>query len=959
MRNLIRKHRRNAGLTQSELAVSSGLSIAAIRDLEQGRRSRPWPQSIAALSRALGLGPKEAQELGESVRHERRLADSAAHIELDVPLRIDVLGPLAVWVWGELVSVGSHAQQAVLGLVAINHGTPVGQETIFELLKGEHGQQTRSGSTVVQSRVSQLRRTLRIGDYNDGVERTLASVVGGYQLRLGAGELDLLVFRELARQADAARQGGDSASACLLYGKAFELRRGEPCENVSMLTNHPAVIRVRRELTDVLLQYVEVAGDLGRYDLVVQHLEAFASRDPLNERLHAGLMIALAGSGEQAQAIRVYEDLRKRLKGDLAIDPSPGLKATHVSVLRQNVPSMHVPRPPVATGAAHRVPWQLPPAPHYLCGREKELGSLTDALDQHDRIQSPRVVALTGMGGIGKTALAAYWGCQVAARFPDGQLYADLRGFGPSGSIASPAEIVRRFLSALGMHDSDLPSGFDRQLTVLRGILGSKKVLVVLDNARNAEQIRPVLSGTLGCFVLVTCRNQLTGLAASHGASLMPLDCLTEKQSRVLLASGLGEARVANEVQPVSDIVSSCAGLPLALCNMIARAAARPRAPLEELANAMRNEYGRLDVLETRDETTSMRAVFSWSQANLNVGQERMFRRLSVHPCSDVTIAAAASLAGVSSRDAYLTLAELADEYLVTEHQPGRYTSHELLRAYAAEILQARESADERHAAAHRLLDHYLQSVVIAWERLVPALRVPLVSPPLPGVVPALFGSAAEARAWLRAEHHSLLTLVQIAADGEFTPHAWELPSVAAPLLKEEASWRVMVSVLDRALGVARKTGDIDGQLVTQQHLARLHLRFGARAEADQHLQEVIALAHRLEDECFATLARLQAEGDPCGGLAKADRAVKMYYDADDLEDQLRILRAIWWHLVHRADRTGNAGEISTAETLWSPSFQAASCQIGQTFAVRPHYNLLFKYDHNSHGGMADLVAGK
>jgi DNA-binding SARP family transcriptional activator/tetratricopeptide (TPR) repeat protein/DNA-binding XRE family transcriptional regulator len=910
LRNLIRMHRQRAGLTQHELAASSGLSISAIRDLEQGRRSRPWPQSIAALSRALDLGPTEAQELGESARHEPRLADPAAHTEPAVPLRIDVLGQLAVWIWGELVPVGSHAQQAVLGLLAINHGRPVGQETIFELLRGEHEQPVRNGSTIVQSRISQLRRTLRIGDYEDGVERSLAFVVGGYQLRIGPAELDLSVFRELTSQAEAAGKEDDSATACLLYGKAFAFCHGEPCANVSMLTEHPALIRVRRELTDALLQYVDVAGDIGRYDLVVQHLEAFAAGDPLNERVHAGLMIALAGSGEQAQAIRVYEELRKRLKRDLAIDPSPGLKAAHVSVLRQDFPSMHLPQPHVAVNVVHQVPWQLPPPPRWLLGREDELASLTDALNQHVSAHSPRVVALTGMGGIGKTALAVYWGHQVADRFPDGQLYINLRGFGPSGNPASPPEIVRRFLTALGVPDAGIPSAFDAQLAIFQNLLMTRKVLVMLDNARNAEQVRPVLSGVSRCFVVVTSRNQMTGLAASHGAHLMPLDCLSEDQSRVLLARGLGEARVAGAKQAVMDIVSSCAGLPLALCSTIAQAAARPHAALAELASAMRNEYGRLDALETRDETTSMRAVFSWSQAKLSAEQERMFRRLSVHPCSDITVAAAASLAAVPARGAYLTLAELADEYLVTEHQPGRYTCHELLRAYAAEILQNRESDQERRAAVQRLLDHYLQSVALAWYYLVPARRPPLVPPSLSGVVPAMFRSAAEATAWLHAERHSLLTLVQVAADGEFVPHTWELPWAAAPFLNEEVAWRVMARALNRALAVARKVGDVDGQLVVHQHLGELQRRYGARADADHHLLEVLALAHRLSDACSAMLSRLRASGDPSMAMAEAEQALKLYQDAGDLEDQLRFLRTAWWQLVHGAGQNGNASEI-------------------------------------------------
>jgi DNA-binding SARP family transcriptional activator len=853
---------------------------------------------------ALHLGPEEARELKESARRERHPPSRAATGEgPHTPLRVEVLGTLAVWIAGKQITVRSRPQQAVLGLLAIDHGKPVPLESILELLRGEHP--NHIARDAVQSRVSQLRRTLQIGEYQDSVERTLAWGSGGYRLQVGAEELDLSAFRRLAGQADVARRANFIGGACKLYGQAFELCRGEPCANVDMLKNHPSVTKLRRELTEVLMRYAEVAAELGRHSLVVRHLEAFAARDRLNERVHASLMIALAGSGEQARAIQVYEDLRSRLKDDLGIDPGPGLSAAHLRVLRQEVFAVSAPQIRTVVGAAHLIPRQLPNVPYYLCGREDELTNLNALLDEHVGTPSPTVAAVTGMGGIGKTALAVYWAGQVADRFPDGQLYADMRGFAPSGSPASPTEVVQRFLAAFGVPDAEMPSDFDSQITLLRSVLAAKKVLVMLDNARNAEQVRPVLPGTSGCFVLVTSRNRLTGLVASPGARPLPLDPLTEEHSRMLFAHALGEEPVANEACAVHDIVNLCGGIPLALCNAVAQAAARPQAPLAEMATAMRDEYGLLDALETRDETTSMRAVFSWSQAKLATRAERMFRFLCVHPGSDVTVATAASLAGVSLREAYLLLADLADECLVTEHQLGRYTYHPLLRAYAAEILQDRESEAERRAGTHRLIDHYLHSVIAAWGRIVPSRRPPLVQPLLRDVVPLRFCSASEAESWLLAERRVLLTLMELAAEGEFTPHVWELPSVAFPLLEGSVSSRAMLDALDRALATAQKLDDIDGQLTAHEHLAGLLSQEGACAQADQHLSEVFALARQLHGECSAGLARLRAGGTSHVGLEEAEQALQMYRDVEDLEGRLRILRLVRWFLVHHGDRAG------------------------------------------------------
>lgn len=826
---LLGDFRRNAGLTQRELAAESGLSVAAIRDLEQGRRSSPRRRSIAAMAEALCLSPEQARQLQESARRKTVPGDQASGIRPGKPLWIEVLGPVAVWVRGEPVDVGSDAQRAVLGLLAIHHGLPVRREVISELLHGH--KRACSAGDPVRSRVSKLRRMLRPAQ-DDGSKTTLCRIPGAYVLHASAAELDLAAFRDLVGGAVRAREEGDSRTACGLYEQAFRLCHGDPGANLSLLTGYPAMTELRLELADELLRFSEVADDLGRHDLVLRRLESLAAADPLNERAQARLMIALAACGQQARALLIYEGLRKRLKDELGVNPGEELCAAHLRVLRQEIGSVHVPHYPRNyprtslrrddARALRPVPRQLPPAPRYFVGRHDQLALLDEIRREQSSVADAPVVAIVGMAGIGKTSLAAYWARSAAGHFPDGQLFANLRGCGPGGGPLSPAEVTGRFLVALGVPESEVPSASDARFGLYRELLGTRRMLVVLDNVHNAEQIRPLLSAPSGCFVLVTGRSRLTGLAVSHGARLLPLESLSENESRELLTRAIGTARMETDPDAVDEILLACSGLPLALGSVIAQSAGRPGEPLTKLAVGVKESRTRLDTLETLDTTTSVRAVFSWSRARLTSLATRIFHFLGLHPAWDVTVPEAASLAAVSLTEAYQALAELCDEHLLTEHMPGCYTAHELVRVYAKDAARTHEIADELRTAEHRLLDHYLHTVGGAREQLLPH-RASLALPfPLPGVTPAQFRSVAEARDWLRFKRNTLLLAITQAATGGFTPHAWELPYAAAPFLCETQSARVLAEALGHALKTARRKGDVAGQQVAHKALVVL-----------------------------------------------------------------------------------------------------------------------------------------
>jgi len=597
---LVRAYRREAGLTQHELAAKALLSVAALRDIEQGRRHRPRPSTLSALYTALGLEPEHAVGLvsagrGETVRWPSAEAGSVlppGQVRCCQGLWVAALGPLEACRDGRPLRLGPPARRAVLGLLLLDPGRLVRRDTIIDVLWGQEPPRTAVG--LVQAHVSRLRQVLEPRGQPAGDAGVFHSVDGAYRLSLSSKELDLLLFRDLAARALAARGHGDDVAACELYEQAIGLWRGDPLADVDALSGNPSITLLRQELVAVLLRYAETACALGQYRRVLPRLQALAAAEPLNESAHSCLMIALAGSGQQAAAIRIYEDLRSRLDRELGLYPGEELVEAHVRVLRQDIrPGRREHAYARGAGPAGVVPVgprQLPAAARNFTGRIRELNILDSLLERNLRETDGVVIsALTGMAGIGKTALAVYWAHQVADRFPDGQLFADLRGFSPFGAPVSPAEVVSGFLAALGVCPASIPLDAVDRAALYRSLLAGRRMLIVLDNARDAEQVRSLLPGSPGCLALITSRTLLTGLAAGEGAHLLPMDILTHCESRTLLTTSLGAGRAMAEPVAVGELISLCAGLPLALCDVAARAVARPGLPLTRLAAEIRD----------------------------------------------------------------------------------------------------------------------------------------------------------------------------------------------------------------------------------------------------------------------------------------------------------------------------------------------------------------------------------
>jgi tetratricopeptide (TPR) repeat protein/transcriptional regulator with XRE-family HTH domain len=547
------------------------------------------------------------------------------------------------------------------------------------------------------------------------------------------------------------------------------------------------------------------------------------------------------------------------------------------------------------------VPAQLPADVIGFAGRGDQLGRLTELLDGGDRPAAVVISAIAGTAGVGKTALAVHWAHQVLDRFPDGQLYVNLRGFDPGGAAATPGEVVRSFLDALDVSEQRMPAGLDAQAALYRSLLTERRMLVLLDNARDAEQVRPLLPGTPGCLVLVTSRNRLTGLIAGAGAVALPLDLLSPDEARDLLARRIGVDRTAAEPAAVDEIIERCARLPLALAVVAARAAIQPGVSLVALAAELRRLQDRLDTLTTGDPGTDVRSVFSWSYQQLSEPAARLFRLLGVHPGPDLTASAAASLAGIPPAQARPVLAELVRAHLVTGRADGRYALHDLLRAYAGELATSDEPPDDRHVAVRRLLDHYLQCADRADAVLHRTGKVVELIAPLDGVTVDDLGSAAAAAGWFTAEYQVLTGVVRLAVDAGLDRHAWQLVYAMATFFERHRDFRDAAALHRVALEAARRLDDLALQGHSHRLLGQAYVLLGEHDEAQAHFEHALEVFRQLGDDPYQALVHiglgemLDRQGRYRDALHQVEQALARYQACAHRLGQANALNSVGW----------------------------------------------------------------
>ncbi|MFI5836577.1 BTAD domain-containing putative transcriptional regulator [Micromonospora sp. NPDC051300] len=767
-------------------------------------------------------------------------------------MRWSLLGPVQVTAGGRVLPIDRPQQRAVLALLLLNADklVPFGQVVSALWADGPPA----SARTQVQVCVSRIRAALR----DAGAADLLTTHGGGYRLTVRGTELDLAEFTGAVERARVEEAAGRPAEAARLLHDGLALWRGPALAGAAgaFVEAAAAGLDEQRLLAYERLAAVELT--LGRFAATARALRPLVAEHPLREPLVAGYLLALAGCGQQAAALRLYAETRRHLVDELGVEPGPELSGAHLRVLRGRIPAEPAPAPPTAPPPA-----QLPGEPAWFTGRAAALRHL-DALLPTVDVGAARdggagapgravvISAIAGTAGVGKTTLAVHWAHRVAHRYPDGQLYVNLRGFDLDGRAMPPGEALRGFLEALHVPPQRMPQDLLARAALFRTLVAGRRILVLLDNARDEEQVRPLLPGSAGSLVVVTSRNRLTGLVVSDGAHPVTLDLLPPAEARELLAGRLGRGRAGREAAALDEIVCRCAGLPLALAVVAARAVGQPDVPLGALAAELRDtDPDRLTALATGDPATDVRAVFSWSYRALDADSATLFRLLGLHPGPDAGREAVASLVGRPPARVGPLLATLTRAHLLTERAPGRYAMHDLLRAYASELCHGTDPPAEREAARRRLLDHYLHASHAADHLLDPyrLARPAALPPPAPGVTVGDHPEHAWATAWFAAEHHVLLACVERAASTGLDRHAWTLAAALTTYLDRSGHWAELAAAQRTALAAALRRGDLAGQALAHRGLAIACTWSGEHEAAHRHYRRDLELYREMGDD--------------------------------------------------------------------------------------------------------------
>ncbi len=801
-----------------------------------------------------------------------------------------LLGDVEVVVDGRPVAVGHARQRSVLAVLLIDVNHVVRVDQLIDRAWDERP--PASARATVASYMSRLRQVLA------DPQVRLVHEPGGYRLIADPMSVDMHRFRRLVAQA---RAESGAESEVLAYEEALGLWRGEALTGVDSpwLTSMSDALGAERLAVE--LDRNDVALRRGRHAQLLGELTLRAAAFPWDERVAGQLMLALYRCGRQADALACFRDLQRRLDDDLGTYPGTRLQELHQQILAADDGLDWVPES-VVSGV---VPRQMPPAVTTFVGRQAELKQLDEiAATATHGSPAVAVAVVSGTAGVGKTTLVVYWASLVADRFPDGQLYVDLHGFDAVGARVSAATAVRGFLAALQVPLARVPDGIAEQAALYRSMMAERRMLVVLDNARDAEQIRPLLPASPGSMVVVTSRHQLLGLIAAGYADLITLDLFEPSEAYGLLAHRLGRDRVQREPEAVRQLIDCCARLPLALSIVAARAIARPEFALASLAAQLRPA---LDALASDDPATDVRTVFSWSYASLSAPAARLFRLMGLHPGPDITPVVAASLAGVAIEQVRGLIAELARVQLVSEPAPDRFASHDLLRAYAAELAAQCPDA-ERQTGLQRLFDHYLHTGYQASVALNPSRDPMELAAPQAGVRVEPFASSEEAMAWFIAERAALMGVTAQAQAAGSDRHSQQLPVVLYSFFTLRGLWSEMISAYRIALAAAERRGDRSATAYALCAIARAACRLGDFETAYAHIRGSKQTARDCGDRLGEARACLfHAEIHGRGGrypeaIAQAQRALSLYRELDHLAGQGRANNRIGWYYAQIGD---------------------------------------------------------
>ncbi|MEQ4721156.1 BTAD domain-containing putative transcriptional regulator [Nonomuraea sp. B19D2] len=815
--------------------------------------------------------------------------------------RFILLGPVELQTdTGHVVLTGK--QGALLTILLLSANRVVSVQRLAESLWGEP--LPSSPSSRVRMLISDLRRTcIAAGDNLIRTQRP------GYVVRLTPDQLDLARFLDGVALARKAAAGGDPETAVTRYDEALSLWHGAPLVGIDGSFVQAETARLEELRLGAVEERASVMLGMGRYAEAITELTAVIADHPLREAAHGQLMLALHRSGRRADALAVYRTLRERIIEELGLEPERDLQRLHQQILTSDTvpeprgtaletsdttpePPRHQPDPVAAP-----VPRQLPAPPPHFVGREREHAEL-DRLARDRAKNRVAIAAISGTGGMGKTSLALRWAHDNLELFPDGQLYVNLHGFDPSSGPLPAHVALRHFLGSLGVPAAAIPAGEEAQAGLYRSLVAGRRLLVVLDNARDVEQVEPLLPGSPGCVVVITSRNRLPGLNATRGASLIGLDALTRAETRRLLGRHLGESRIDADPDSAAVLVEHSDGLPLAISVLTARAAMHPGFPLSVLAEELSSPATRLDALQAGDLSTDLRATFTSSYEALHPAAARLFALLGLAPWPDISLRSAAALAGLPASRTRVLLQDLEAANLIQQHRPGRYRTHDLVRLYAAERAESDRPDHERAEALTRLVDSYVRTAC-AGDRLLYPNR-PFAARISAEPVQEEFEDAASAWAWFEDEQSSLMAVQRLATKLGMDVAVWRL-AWAMDTYHKRCQHEVRIESWQTALAAAERLGHPSTRAFAHWYLGYAYAQASRAGDGLEHLllafklfeqeEDLTGQAHTSHTLGFAWLAR----GEPERALPHVENALRLQRELRDPLWEANALSAAGW----------------------------------------------------------------
>ncbi|WP_146766136.1 AfsR/SARP family transcriptional regulator [Micromonospora saelicesensis] len=846
-------------------------------------------------------------------------------------MHVSILGPIQLRRDGVLVPLGPQLT-TLLAILLLELGKPVPSRRLATLLTGDDV--SDAARATLRSHVAHLRRALEPGERGRRDKGLIATVgrgtAAGYRLDLDPACIDAVQFEESLREGRRLLTFGDAEQAdraAAILRTALDHWHGEPYGD---LADKPfalaEIARVRAVHRAALLTYAEAINGLGRHAEAMGDLTGAVAADPYDEGLRCMLALTLYRDGRIDEAAEVCRQ-------GLALLGRRGIDASELHALQRDILRREVRQPVGGSAGRPSVPRMLPPDVPCFVGRAQELSRAEARLTDRDE-QRSAILLVLGPAGVGKTSSSLRLAHRLAPRFSDGQLYANLRGFDATAAALAPTEVLRVFLEALGVAPEQIPTNLNGQIARYQAQLRDRRILIMLDNAHSADQVRPLLPCSTTCVTVVTSRNRMSSLIAVDGAHPLTLGLLDEGEAGQLVRDRIGTDRAGKEPEAVSEIARLCAGLPLALSIAAARAAANPQFTLRSLAGDLAGA-GVLDRLTDSDSSVDVRAVFSWSYQALTPAAARLFRLLGLHSGPDFTAASAASLAGLSRRTANALLAELTGAHLTQERVPGRYVLHDLLRAYAGELSEAEP---ERQAARRRLLDHYLHSAVAADRVLMPYRPPVAVVAPEEGVTPEDIAEV-DPLAWFTVEHQTLIAMVDCAAQAGLDRHAWQLAWATATYLGRGSYWHDVLTTQSLALSAASRLDDRSAQAQCRRELSHALAGLGRPEQARDQLHRALADLADVADPIGQAYNHLslgwlyELQGDRRAAIHHDRVALDLFRRGGDRSGQARALNAVGWDYAQvgnyrqaigycrqalslHAELSDDAGAVNTWDTL-------------------------------------------